>query len=200
MIKKWNLVKSEELNSYKVFSTRKDISLSPVTGKDHDFYVIEAPDWVNVVAVTPDGQIILIKQYRHGVQSVTLEIPGGMVDPGESPLQAAKRELLEETGYFSDEWTCIGKVHPNPAIQDNTCYTFLAKNAKKIQKPNFEGTEDIISLLVPASSIPNLVAEGKITHSLVISAFYWYYCISNQGRIRLNKRLWHFSYSRGSKF
>ena len=175
MIKKWNLIKSEKLNSCRVFSTRRDISLSPVTGKDHDFYIIEAPDWINVVATTSDNQIVLIKQYRHGTQSVTLEIPGGMVDPGESPLEAARRELLEETGYASNEWIFIGKVHPNPAIQNNTCHMFLAKDVKKVQEPNFEGTEDIVSFLTPAKEIPNLVAEGKITHSLVIGAFYWYY-------------------------
>lgn len=179
MIKKWDLIKSEKLNSYRVFSTRKDISLSPVTGRDHDFYVIEAPDWINVVAITPDDQIVLIKQYRHGIQSVTLEIPGGMVDPGESPIQAAKRELLEETGYDSDEWVYMGKLHPNPAIQNNICHMFLAKGVKKVQEPNFEGTEDIACFLSPAKDIPKLVAEGKITHSLVVGAFYWY-CIHMQ--------------------
>jgi len=95
--------------------------------------------------------------------------------PASPPLEAAKRELLEETGYVSDDWLCIGKVHPNPAIQDNTCYTYLARNVKKVQEPSFEGTEDIASFLTPARDIHRLVAEGKITHSLVISAFYWYY-------------------------
>ena len=181
MIKKWNVIKSEKLNTCRVFSTRRDVSVSPVTGKEHDFYVIEAPDWINVVAITPDDQIVLIKQYRHGIQSVTLEIPGGMVDPGESPLEAAKRELLEETGYGSDDWVFTGMVHPNPAIQNNSCHMFLAKDVIRVQEPNFEGTEDIDSLLAPAGQIPNLVAEGKITHSLVIGAFYWY-CLYNSFR------------------
>jgi hypothetical protein len=180
-VKKWDLIKSEKLNECRVFSIRKDISLSPVSGKEHDFYVIETPDWINVVAITPDEQIVLIKQYRHGIQSITVEIPGGMVDPGESPLEAAKRELLEETGYASNEWIFIGKVHPNPAIQNNTCHMFLAKDVKKVQKPNFEGTEDIVSFLKPAKEIPSLVAEGKITHSLVIGAFYCY-CLHNSFR------------------
>ncbi|MGH7792436.1 MAG: NUDIX hydrolase [Thermodesulfobacteriota bacterium] len=181
MIKKWDLIKSEKLHTCRVFSTRRDVSVSPVTGKEHDFYVIEAPDWINVVAITPDDRIVLIKQYRHGIQSLTLEIPGGMVDPGESPLEAAKRELLEETGYASDEWVFIGMVHPNPAIQNNSCHMFIAKDVRKVQEPNFEGTEDIDSFLAPADHIPNLVAEGKITHSLVIGAFYWY-CLYNSFR------------------
>ena len=104
-----------------------------------------------------------------------------MVDPGESPLEAAKRELLEETGYASDEWVFIGMVHPNPAIQNNSCHMFLAKDVRKVQEPNFEGTEDIDSFLAPADHIPNLVAEGKITHSLVIGAFYCY-CLYNSFR------------------
>jgi 8-oxo-dGTP pyrophosphatase MutT (NUDIX family) len=127
-----------------------------------------------VVAITPDDQIILIEQYRHGIRSITLEIPGGIVDYGESPLEAVKRELLEETGYSADEWVCIGKVHPNPAIQSNTCYTFLANNVRKVQEPSFEGTEDIAILETPTKNITNLVAEGKITHALIVVAFYWY--------------------------
>jgi 8-oxo-dGTP pyrophosphatase MutT (NUDIX family) len=175
MIKKWNLIKSEKINSYRIFSTRKDISLSPVTGKEHDFYVVEAPDWVNVVAITPDNQVVLIEQYRHGTESLTIEIPGGTIDPGESPIEAGKRELIEETGYASDNWVCIGKVHPNPAMQNNACYTFLARDAKRVQAQSFEGTEDIAVSLISASNIPNLVSEGKVTHALVIAAFYWYY-------------------------
>ncbi|MDA2919159.1 NUDIX hydrolase [Desulfobacterota bacterium AH_259_B03_O07] len=174
MIKKWNIVKSEKLNSYRVFATRKDIGLSPITGKEHDFYVIEAPIWINVIGITQDDQILLIKQYRHGIRSITFEIPGGMADPGESPLEAAKRELLEETGCISDEWIFIGKVHPNPAIQNNSCFTYLANNITKIQKPKLDGTEDIDSLLFPVEDIKQLVSEGKITHSLVIAALYWY--------------------------
>jgi 8-oxo-dGTP pyrophosphatase MutT (NUDIX family) len=174
MIKKWNLIKSEKINSCRIFSTRKDIILSPVTGKEHDFYVVESPDWVNVVAITPDNQVVLIEQYRHGTGSVTIEIPGGTVDPGESPIEAAKRELLEETGYASHNWVCIGKVHPNPAMQNNTCYTFLARDAREVQSQSFEGTEDIAVSLISTSNIPNLVSEGKITHALVIAAFYWY--------------------------
>jgi 8-oxo-dGTP pyrophosphatase MutT (NUDIX family) len=185
MIKKWDVIRSENVNSYKVFSTRRDISLSPLTREEHDFYVIEAPDWVNVIAVTPDDEIVLIEQYRHGIRSITLEIPGGMVDVGESPLEAGKRELLEETGYESNEWVCIGKINPNPAIQNNACYTYLAINAKRVQVPSFEGTEDITTSLTPSTNIMNLVAEGKITHALVVVAFYWYF-LYNQHYKRLS--------------
>lgn len=175
MIKKWDLLKSREIDSNRVFSTRKDTALSPLTGKEHDFYVIEAPDWVNVVAVTPEREIVLIEQYRHGVRSVTVEIPGGVIDPRETPIETARRELLEETGYISQEWVRIGEVVPNPAIQDNKCYTFLALSALKVKEPEFDSTEDILTYTAPLKDMPELVAEGKITHSLVIAAFYWFY-------------------------
>lgn len=175
MIKKWNVVSSKQLESNKIFSVRKDTSVSPITGNEHDFFVVEAPDWINVVAITEHDEVILIEQYRHGIQSVTVEIPGGMVDPGEEPLQTAKRELLEETGYAGNNWVSIGEVFPNPAMQNNKCYTFLTTNCKKVGETKFDTTEDIITYIKPIREIPELVAEGKITHSLVVAAFYWYY-------------------------
>lgn len=174
MIKKWKVIGSERLSSNRVFSMRKDTSVSPITGEEHDFFVIEAPDWVNVVAVTDEDEVLLIRQYRHGIESETVEIPGGCVDPGETPIEAARRELIEETGYVSDEWTCIGEVVPNPAIQNNRCYTFLARGARKERETSFDTTEYIVTFTAPVRDIPRLVTERQITHSLVVSAFYWY--------------------------
>ncbi|MEQ9618534.1 MAG: NUDIX hydrolase [Deltaproteobacteria bacterium] len=179
MIKKWKVVKSEELDSNRVFATRKDTSVSPVTGKEHEFFIIDAPDWVNVVAVTPGEEIVLIRQYRHGIRSETIEIPGGIVDPGESPVEAAKRELIEETGYTSDEWIKIGEVVPNPAIQNNTCHTFLALSSRKIEEPSFDATEFIETFTAPVSEMSRLVSGGQIDHSLVVAAFHWFYLYNN---------------------
>lgn len=175
MIKKWNIAGSENLSSNKVFSVRKDTCVSPKTGNEHDFFIIQAPDWINVVALTENDEVVLIEQYRHGTESVTIEIPGGMIDPGEEPIQAAKRELLEETGYAGEGWVQIGEVCPNPAIQNNRCFTFLATNCRKVSEPEFDTTEDIFTYTEPEKEIPKLVSEGKIKHSLVVAAFYWHY-------------------------
>lgn len=175
MIKKWNVKNSNTLCSNRVFALRKDSSISPTTGSEHDFFVIEAPDWINVVAITEDNRVVLIEQYRHGSRDVTIEIPGGMIDPGEEPIQTAKRELLEETGYAGENWVQIGEVFPNPAIQNNKCFTFLATNCKKVSDTNFDSTEYIITSTRPSIEMHKLVSEGKITHSLVVAAFYWYF-------------------------
>ena len=179
MVKKWGLIKSEKLHSYRIFSTRRDIGVSPVTGMEYDFYIIEAPTWVNVVTVTTDNQIVLIKQYRHGIQSVTYEIPGGMVDSGENSIDAAKRELLEETGYASENWLLLGEVHPNPAIQNNICYTYLAKDVYKVREPEPDDSEEIKTFLVPSNNITKLISNGEMTHALVITALYWYSLYQN---------------------
>lgn len=174
MITKWKVSKSEILNTTRVFTLRQDRSTSPITGEEHNFYVLEAPEWVNMIAITKSNKLVLIRQFRHGTRSVTLEIPGGMVDPGETPMESARRELLEETGYSSKKWRQIGAVHPNPAIQSNMCHTFLALDAVKMQDPELEGTEDIEVSLCGEDEMDKLVSEAQITHSLVAVAFYWY--------------------------
>ena len=174
MIANWKKLATRLIGDYRVFRLREDQSLSPRTGRAYTFYVLESPDWVNVVALTPAGQVVLIRQYRHGTEEVTLEIPGGMVDAGESPATAAARELLEETGYEAEEIIPIGLVAPNPAILNNRCHTFLARNARPVRPPQFDGSEDIALELAPLETVPELVRSGRISHALVIAAFYHY--------------------------
>ncbi len=174
-IRPWQRLGSETIYTCRIFSLRKDRNRSPRDGQEHDFFVLDSPDWVNIVPVTPDDQVVLIQQYRHGIDDITLEIPGGMVDPHDpSPLHAARREMQEETGYDSEDVIPLGSIHPNPAIQGNRCYTFLARNVEKRFEPQFDTTEEIEVTLVPVTHLPDLVRQGKISHALVVTAFYWY--------------------------
>ena len=141
-------------------------------GGEADFYILRTHDWVNVVALTHQDELILIEQWRQGVRRVTLEIPGGIIDPGEAPFQAATRELAEETGYTAPRWHHLFSIEPNPAIQDNRCHTFLALDAVPTQRPDFDEHEYCRVVLRPWSEVPNLVANGQITHSLVAVALF----------------------------
>ena len=169
----WRRVRSEVVADCRVFRVRRDLSVSPLTGREHDFYVLTAGDWINVIPLTADNEVVMIEQYRHGSEDVTLEIPGGMVDAGESPRDAAARETLEETGYAADEIIPLGRVRPNPAIHDNWLHTFLARDVRLIQTPVHESTEHTVVRLVPLADVPRLVADGTITHALVVAGFYW---------------------------
>lgn len=174
-IQSWQRLDSETVYSCRIFSLRKDRNRSPRTGREHDFFVLDSCDWVNIVPVTPHNEVVLIHQYRHGIDEITLEIPGGLIDPHDpSPLHAARREMQEETGYDSDDVIELGSIHPNPAIQNNRCYTFLARNVEKQFEPHFDTTEETEVILVPVVELPTLVRQGKITHALVVTAFYWF--------------------------
>lgn len=168
----WRRLGSEQLADCRVFRVRRDRSADPRDGREHDFFVIEAPDWINVVPLTDDGRVVLIEQYRHGTGELSLEIPGGMVDPGESPAETAARELLEETGYGGGELTLVGKTRPNPAIQNNWLHTYVARGVRFSAAPVFHGTEQTVTRLVPFGEVPRLIREGAVTHSLVVAAFH----------------------------
>src|SRR5512140_3175923 len=169
MIKPWQVLGSKPVGDYRIFSIRSDRRVSPRTNKEHDFYIIDCVNWVNVVALTPDRQLVMIEQYRHGSNTVELEIPGGMIDSGDAdPTSAGSRELREETGYEGEDARIIGKVFPNPAIMSNTCYTVLVENCRVVSPVQLDHGEDLITRLVPVAEIPGLVAEGRIQHSLVV--------------------------------
>lgn len=175
MIKPWKRIRSRPTQSFRVFSIRTDTTVSPRTGMGHDFYIIETRDWINIIPLIDDNKVVMIRQYRHGSREVTLEIPGGLVDPGDTPKRAAARELLEETGYQAKKWLKIGVVNPNPALFNNRCYTFLAQDIKKISDPTPDQTEDIGVVLIPLKKIPGLILGGEIDHAMVITAFAHYF-------------------------
>jgi 8-oxo-dGTP pyrophosphatase MutT (NUDIX family) len=173
MIRPWKKIRSTPVGDFRIFKLRSDVCLSPRTGKEHDFYVLDSVNWVNILAVTPDRQLVMVEQYRHGSSTVELEIPGGMMDPGETdPVATAVRELREETGYEGENARRLGKIWSNPAILSNLTYTVLIENCRLKHEVKFDGGEDLVTRLVPVAEVPKLVADEKIGHSLVVVALY----------------------------
>lgn len=172
MVKKWETKSEKSILNAKVFNYRQVERTSQDSGKTGQFDVLECYDWVNIVALTPNNEVILVEQYRQGTDQITLEIPGGVGHPGEDIIDGAKRELQEETGYQAEEWVKLGEVDANPAFMTNTCATYLAKGCKKVSEQDLDPFEEIDIKLIPLSEIPNLIREGKITHSLVVAAFH----------------------------
>jgi len=172
LVPKWRRISSEQVADCRVFQVRRDRSVNPRDGGEHDFYCIEAPDWINIIPLTARDEVVMIEQYRHGTDEITLEIPGGIVDQNESPREAAAREMLEETGYAAHEIVPLGRARPNPAIQNNWVHTFLARDARYEKEPAFEGTEHTRVRLVPLADVPALIVDGTISHALVILGFH----------------------------
>ena len=181
MIKEWEIVNSRIDRDYRVFRVRADQALSPRTNGSGEFYTLESNDWVNVIPITPSGDVVMIRQYRHGSRQVTLEIPGGLVEEPDSGA-AGVRELAEETGYAGNAPFLLGAVNPNPAIFNNLCYTYLIENARRTKPLTLDTNEDIEVDLVPLDRIPVLINEGTINHALVIVAFHLFF--QKNGRTR----------------
>lgn len=175
MIRPWELLGTRLLADHGIFRVREDRSLSPRTGKPHRLYVMESRDWVNVVPVTAEGRVVCVRQFRHGVRSVALEVPGGIVDPRETPEEAARRELFEETGYAGGDIVRIGTMNPNPAIQNNRCHIFLATGVQREMSQSLDQGEDIEVILINEHDIPGLIADGAIDNGIMVAALHYFH-------------------------
>jgi 8-oxo-dGTP pyrophosphatase MutT (NUDIX family) len=166
----WTPVDEQPLGEFSIFSLSRAVRRSQTTGRTHAFIRVDAPDWVNVIAVTEAREVVLVAQYRHGTDAVTLEIPGGAIDPGESPLEAARRELEEETGYRASRWEIIGCVEPNPAFMSNRCWTYLAVGCTPDGRMAPDPSEEIELQRTSLAGFTDLIHDGSIRHALVIAA------------------------------
>jgi 8-oxo-dGTP pyrophosphatase MutT (NUDIX family) len=166
----WPRHESEAGPDLIVARARFDTMENPRTGAHLRRVVLEVPDWVNVVALTAERRVVVVRQFRFGTGQVTTEIPGGVVDPGESPGAAARRELLEETGYTGERWRELGSVEPNPAFQDNRCHHWLVEDARRTHAPRPDPGEDLGVATLDLEEVRAAVASGAIRHSLVICA------------------------------
>ncbi len=171
-ITKWKTIESVEALRAFIFRYVKVKRQSPTNGQIGDFDVVQCLNWVNVIAITKDQKIVLIKQYRHGTDEVTVEIPGGAVNHGEDVRLAAERELREESGYTSSQWSHLGRVAANPAFMTNYCDTYLALDAEKTHDTEFDAFEEIEVYLRDKKDLMKMVKSGEINHSIVIAALY----------------------------
>jgi 8-oxo-dGTP pyrophosphatase MutT (NUDIX family) len=172
MIRDWAIIKRERVADYKIFSLHKKQVRSPRTGDIRDVHAIEFPDWVLILALTSQQEIVMVRQYRHGTEKVCLELPGGLVEPHDtSPELSAQRELLEETGYKASKVRLIGECYPQPAILSNRCFFYLAENAVKMQQQNLDAGEDIEIITMPLKEFQARIESKEIDHGMVLLAF-----------------------------
>lgn len=170
-----------ELLKTPIFTLQEDISAHPVTGVDGKYVVIDAPNWVNMVALTDKNEVLMVRQWRHGTECVELELPAGQVEPDEDPVEAAKRELREETGYVSKKTTLIGEVKPNCAFLNNSCFTVLLEGCTQEGETAFDAGEQIALDLVPMADVPKKLRDGSLRSGMMVAALLWY--LDSQERI-----------------
>ena len=168
MIDNWEVLERRPAQDFGLFKIWKKRARSPRTGRLHQVWSLQFPDWVLVVPVTPDRRVVMVRQYRHGNERIGLELPGGLVDPADgAPAEAAERELLEETGFRAAQLVKIGECFPQPAILTNRCHFYLARNAEKVQAPALETGEDIETELLSGQTVAGMLARGEIVNGMV---------------------------------
>ena len=174
MIQDWAIIKREQVADYKIFSLHKKQVRSPRTGEIGEVLGLQFPDWVLILALTPQQEVVMVRQYRHGTEQVHLELPGGLVDPDDtSPELTAQRELLEETGFKVSNIRLIGECYPQPAILSNRCMFYLAEGAVKAQQQELDAGEDIEIISIPLNKIRAKIERKEINHGMVLLAFFF---------------------------
>ena len=170
----WQIERSEQVLDCRIFQVRHDFSQVPGTDRTGDFFILESPDWVNVLPVTADGQVLLVAQYRHGTSEISLETPGGLIEPDETPEAAAARELREETGYTARSFRILGETDANPAFLTNRFVAVLAEGAALTDATAWDEHEELAPRLVPLAELPALLSSGAIRNTYSVLPLCWY--------------------------
>ena len=173
--RKWEILSTEYLIRRPWLTARRDVAKLPDGRINHEYYVLEYPDWVNIIAITEEGMVVLERQYRHGLGKTCFELPCGVIEEGETPLQAAKRELLEETGYAGGEWKQLMTLSPNPATSNNLAHSFLATGVKKVAGQSLDATEDIEVHLKSQDFVRELLENNQILQALMAAPMMKYF-------------------------
>jgi len=170
-MEKWEKLSEKTLINTPIFEFKQIELLHSVKHTKHNFYIIDSRDWVNIIPITKNNEILLIKQYRAGSDQITIEVPGGIIDNDESPEETAKRELEEETGCYAEKFIKIGEVFPNPAFITNKCHYVVALGVHPGGHTHFDPSEYIEKFIVPMDKIPEMIKNGEISHAITIDAF-----------------------------
>jgi 8-oxo-dGTP pyrophosphatase MutT (NUDIX family) len=174
LITPWTRVATKVLNDLRIMKVQEVTAISPKTGNEHGFFVLDTVDWVNVLPITPDQEVVFVRQYRHGSDDLSLEIPGGMVDPGEAPIVSAARECLEESGFRASDLKSLGVLNPNPAVFNNQLHTFVAEDVVIEADIQNTATEQTEVVLVPVADLTSYLLDGRIDHALVAATLWRY--------------------------
>jgi len=169
-IQKWTTISTKMVFDHRWYRLRQDTVALPNNQIVDDYFVSLRPDIATVLPITADGHIVFVRQYRHGVGEILLELPAGTFDSGEAPLSVAKRELTEETGYVAEKWESVATFYNNPVKQNNRIHLFKAHNVQRMHAQNLDATEDIEVILKPIADIPALIAAGEICVAGTITA------------------------------
>lgn len=176
-IKKWKVLGSEYLFRRPWLTVRRDRVELPNGTVHPEYYVLEYPTWVNVIAITEEGQFVMVRQYRHGLGEVSTELCAGVAEKGEEPIEAARRELMEETGFGGGDWTLNMVISGDTSTTDNLTYSYIARGVKKLSGQHLDATEDIQVLLMSEQEVYDLLLADEMKQSLMAAPLWKYFAL-----------------------
>ena len=178
MIKKWPIIESTNGPDMGLFRITTNRCRSPRTGEEHDFYSIDFANWVQIIPITPDDQVVMVRQYRHGAGRIFLELPGGLIEGDDlDPVTTARRELLEETGYRADDLILLASTYPQPAAMNHMGFTYVAPDVLRTADPSLDEAEDIEVCLTELERVPDMIRSGEIKHGQAVMALSLYFLL-----------------------